>query len=217
MRDAARFWDKRAGKYAQRPVADPDTYGKKLAITRNCFRPDSEVLEFGCGTGSTALAHAPYVKHILATDISSEMISIARAKAEAGRIENVTFETRSADHSDIPGCRYDVVLAHNVLHLLEDMPAAILEAHRLLKPGGAFVSSTACVGDMAWYFRLFAAVACSLRLIPPVNVFTQARLRQSLSEAGFVIDREWLPKKNAATFIVAIKRASALPGSQGAE
>ena len=59
MRDAARFWDKRAGKYAQRPVADPDTYGKKLAITRNCFRPDSEVLEFGCGTGSTARTSHP--------------------------------------------------------------------------------------------------------------------------------------------------------------
>jgi methylase of polypeptide subunit release factors len=49
------------------------------------------VLEFGCGTGSTAIAHAPYVKRILATDVSAKMIEIARANAERAGIENVTF------------------------------------------------------------------------------------------------------------------------------
>ncbi len=70
-----RFWDKRAAKYAQHPVADQAAYEKKLEITRTHFRPDSEVLETGCGTGSTALAHAPYVKHILATDFSLEQVT----------------------------------------------------------------------------------------------------------------------------------------------
>ena len=78
MNDEARFWDKRAEKYAQRPVADQAAYEKKLEITRRYFNPDSVVLEIGCGTGSTALAHAPYVGHILATDISPNMIGIAR-------------------------------------------------------------------------------------------------------------------------------------------
>jgi ubiquinone/menaquinone biosynthesis C-methylase UbiE len=41
-----------------------------------------EVLEFGCGTESTAIAHAPYVKHIQALDISSKMIDIAQGKAQ---------------------------------------------------------------------------------------------------------------------------------------
>jgi ubiquinone/menaquinone biosynthesis C-methylase UbiE len=83
MNNEARFWDKRAEKYSQRPVADQNTYEKKLEITRTYFRPDSEVLEIGCGTGSTALAHAPYVKHILATDISPGMINIIHRGHEA--------------------------------------------------------------------------------------------------------------------------------------
>jgi cyclopropane fatty-acyl-phospholipid synthase-like methyltransferase len=62
MNDEARFWDKRAEKYAQRPLADQAAYEKKLEITRRYFNPDSVVLEIGCGTGSTALAHAPYVR-----------------------------------------------------------------------------------------------------------------------------------------------------------
>jgi len=49
------------------------------------------VFEFGAGTGSTALLHAPYVKHIYSTDYAKKMIAIAnRNKAEQG-IENVDF------------------------------------------------------------------------------------------------------------------------------
>jgi len=205
MSDKAGFWDKRAEKYAQRPVADPETYNKKLEITRTYFRNDSEVLEIGCGTGSTALAHAPYVKHILATDISPAMINIARAKAEAAQIDNVTFEIQGFEGHDIQESRYDVILALNFLHLLEDPQAAITAAYRGLKPGGVFVTSTACIGDMSWYFRIIAPVGHVVGLIPFVSVFTQAQLLQNLINAGFMIDHEWLPKKNAAAFIIARK------------
>jgi len=205
MSDNAGFWDKRAEKYAQRPVADQETYTKKLEITRSYFRNESEVLEIGCGTGSTALAHAPHVKNILATDISPAMINIARGKAESGEIDNVTFEVQAVAGYDIEESRYDVIMAHNLLHLLEDPQAAIAAAYRGLKKGGAFVTSTACIGDMSWYFRIIAPIGHFLRLIPLVKVFTQAQLKQSLSDAGFVIDHEWLPKKNAAAFIVAKK------------
>jgi ubiquinone/menaquinone biosynthesis C-methylase UbiE len=215
MSDAARFWDKRAEKYALRPVSDTATYERKLEITRGYFRPDSDVLELGCGTGSTALAHAPYVRHILATDISSAMIDIARRKAGAENIENVTFETRAAADHDLGESRFDVIMAHNLLHLLEDPEAVIAAAHRGLKPGGVFVSSTACIGDMSWYFRLIAPVGHFLRLIPLVKVFSQAELKQSQVAAGFEIDHEWLPKKNAAVFMVAVKSDSGLPEPAG--
>ena len=205
MRQEARFWDKRAEKYSQRPVADQATYEKKLEVTRTYLNPDSEVLEIGCGTGSTALAHAPFVKHILATDISSGMIRIAKDKAEAEQIENVTFETRAVDDHDISESRYDVIMAHNLLHLLEDKEAIIGAAFNGLKPGGVFVTSTACIGDMSWLFKIIAPVGHFLRLIPLVKVFTHAQLVQSHVAAGFEIDHEWLPGKNAAVFLVARK------------
>ncbi len=76
-----KFWDRIADKYSKKPVPDEAVYQKKLRITRDYLRPDSEVLEFGCGTGSTAIAHAPFVSRILANDISSRMIEIAERKA----------------------------------------------------------------------------------------------------------------------------------------
>ena len=83
MDQSTNFWDKIAERHSKQPIADEATYQKKLQVTREYFQPDMEVLEFGCGTGSTAIIHAPYVKHIHAIDISSKMIEIAQGKADA--------------------------------------------------------------------------------------------------------------------------------------
>ena len=202
----SRFWNKRADNYSKRPVSDEATYEKKLEITRKYFRPDMEVLELGCGTGSTALAHAPYVKHILATDLSTRMVEIGRDKAKAAGIDNVTFAAASADGLDVPDGSIDAVMGHNLLHLLENKEQVIDDVHRMLKTGGLFVTSTACIGDMMFLFRLIVPVGRSLRLFPLVKVFTAAELKQSLDKAGFEIEHEWLPKKNAALFIICRKR-----------
>ena len=82
-----------------------------------------EVLEIGCGTGTTAIAHAPFVGHIRATDLSPRMVEIAKDKAKAAGIDNVSFEALSVDALDVPGASIDVVMAHNILHLLEDKEA----------------------------------------------------------------------------------------------
>ena len=85
MTGSKKFWDRIAKRYEKKPVGDEAAYQRKLATTREYFRPSMEVLEIGCGTGSTAIAHAPYVAHIRATDISEKMIEIAKGKAtEAG-------------------------------------------------------------------------------------------------------------------------------------
>lgn len=202
----AKFWDKVADRYSRRPISDEATYTRKLEVTRDYLQSDMDVLEIGCGTGTTAIAHAPYVKHILATDLSPRMIEIATEKAKAAGIDNVTFAASSVDALDVPDASIDVVMAHNVLHLLEDRDRAIVDVCRLLKPGGAFVTSTACLGDMVFLLRLLVPVGRFLRLFPLVKSFSVAELRDSFERAGFDIDYEWQPKKNAAVFIICRKR-----------
>jgi ubiquinone/menaquinone biosynthesis C-methylase UbiE len=165
-----------------------------------------EVLEIGCGTGSTAIAHAPFVKHIRATDLSPRMIEIAKDKAKDAGIDNVAFEALSVDALDVPAAGFDAIMAHNLLHLLDDRQRAIADIHTMLKPGGVFVSSTACIGDMMLPLRLIIPVGRFLRLFPLVKVFTAVELKDSLDNAGFEIDYEWQPKKYAAAFIICRKR-----------
>ena len=164
-----------------------------------------EVLEFGCGTGSTAIAHAPYVKHICATDISSKMIEIARRKADAQGINNITFEQSSIDALTLPDESLEAVLGHSILHLLENKEEVIAKIHRTLKAGGVFVTTTVCLGDRMKFFKLIAPIGKYFGLLPTLKVFSVKQLEASLLKAGFSIDYQWRPEKSHAVFIVAKK------------
>ena len=205
MNQSAKFWDKIAKRYSKQPVADETSYQEKLRVTRTYFRPDTEVLEFGCGTGSTAINHSPYVRHIHAIDISSKMIEIAREKADEGNVSNVTFERSTIEGVSVPDQSLDAVLGLSILHLLENKEGAIEKVHRMLKPGGVFVTSTTCLGDSLNFFKLIAPVGKFLGLMPLVRVFTTGELVASLTDAGFEIDHQWQPGKGEAMFIVAKK------------
>ena len=205
MKNSSKFWDRHAEGYAKRPVADQAAYEKKLQITRDYLRPDMEILEFGCGTGTTAIIHAPYVKHILAIDISSKMIEIAQGKADADNVKNITFQRSAIDEFSAPDRSFDAVLGLSILHLLEDKEEVIAKVHRMLKPGGVFVSSTACIGDTMKFFKIIGPIGKFLGLIPFVKVFTTKELQDSLTNAGLKIDYQWQPAKGKAVFIVAKK------------
>lgn len=206
MDQSLKFWDKIADRYSKQPVADEAAYQKKLEVTREYFRPDMKVLEIGCGTGSTAIAHAPFVEHIHAIDISSKMIGIAQGKADAGKITNITFEQSTIDEITVSDQTLDAVMAHSILHLLENKEEVITRIYQMLKPGGVFVSSTACLGDtMMKYIKLIAPVGKFLGFMPLVKVFTSKELVDTIIDAGFQIDYQWQPGKSAAIFFVAKK------------
>ena len=207
MQSGAKFWDRIALGYSRSPVRDEESYQKKLQMTREYFTPDTEVFEFGCGTGSTAIYHAPYVKKISAIDISGKMIEIARAKAKAKNIDNVSFNVGSIGDYAVVNENYDVVMAHSILHLLKDKDQAITKARAMLKPGGIFISSTICMGDA--FVMKAIAFAVSLvsytGLLPYINIFSAEQLVESIQKTGFTIEHQWRPKKKSALFLIARK------------
>ncbi|MEQ8248746.1 MAG: class I SAM-dependent methyltransferase [Alphaproteobacteria bacterium] len=204
MSHSAKFWNRMAAGYARRPVADEASYQKKLAITRSYLKPGMAVLEFGCGTGSTAITHAPHVAHIHAIDISTNMIEIARRKAADAGVRNVTFECATLDSFMAPAEAFDVVLGLSILHLLPDRRGTIAKVYTMLKPGGIFVSSTICLGDsMKWLRPIVPAIAWLFGLV--LRFFTSTELLHEMKDAGFNIDHEWRPGPNKAVFIIAKK------------
>ena len=96
-------------------------------------------------------------------------------------------------------------LLHPEMSLLEDRAAAIAKVHRLLKPGGLFVSSTACLGDSMKFFKLVGPIGHFFGLVPLVRVFTGEELLESLTAGGFSILHHWQPGKGKALFVVARK------------
>ena len=205
MTDTGAFWDKLAERYARKPVPNEDVYRQKLKITQSYFTPDMKLFEFGCGTGTTAVIHAPFVDHVHAMDVSAKMLEIAGDKAAEAGVDNVTFERAAIDDFSLPDESVDVVLGLSILHLVADKEAIIAKVRKMLKPGGVFVSSTACLGDKLWFFKYIEPIGRRLGLMPMVKVFTVKELENSLTDAGFEIDQRWVPEKGHTAFIVAKK------------
>jgi ubiquinone/menaquinone biosynthesis C-methylase UbiE len=201
-----RFWDNAARRYAASPIKDMAGYERTLQRTGELLLPSDDVLELGCGTGTTALRLAGAVRRIHGTDISGEMIAIAQDKADAeGRI-NATFTVEGAD-APHDGNR-DAVLAFNLLHLVPDRAAVLKQAFAALKPGGQFISKTPCLSEMNPLIRLAVPLMRLIGKAPSVAFFTAAELERDIEAAGFFIverGRHASRGRDARIFIVARK------------
>ena len=204
----ARFWDRTARKYAADSIKDMAGYERTLARTKDLLDRSATVLEIGCGTGTTALRLAPSVTSLVATDVSSEMIAIAREKAAAEACRNAEFLVATAENAPGTDGIYDAVLAFNALHLMADRSSMLAHVHRLLKPGGLMISKTPCLSEMNPLIRLAVPVARLLGKAPTVSFFSAAALEAEIAGAGFNIierGRHGSGRNDPRIFIVASK------------
>lgn len=205
----ARFWDRAARKYAADPIADMVGYERTLERTRDYLKSGDIVFELGCGTGTTALKLAPSVARIVATDISSEMIAIAREKVEAEGSSNVSFEVATPDAFPGHDGTHDVALGFNVLHLVAAREAALRGVHRLLKSGGLFISKTPCLKEMGLIVRSAVPVMQLIGKAPYVAFLSEKDLEREVAAAGFEIvecARHGSRGRDPRPFLVAKKR-----------
>ncbi|GGY43278.1 class I SAM-dependent methyltransferase [Parvularcula lutaonensis] len=202
MQHDPKFWDKIAAKYFSQPIKDEKAYQRKLAITREHLKPDARVLEFGCGTGGTAITHAPHVEHVHAIDISENMLAFGRKQAKQHGVENVTFECADIAEFDAPEESYDAVLGMSILHLVHDREAVLARVHRLLKPGGVLITSTVCLGERHWYLKPVLSVGRMLGRLPFVSFLTAKQLENEMVAAGFRTADHWKPGKSPVVFLV---------------
>lgn len=206
----ARFWNRIARKYAANPIADMVGYEASLQRTRSLLSTEHDVLEIGCGTGTTALRLAASTGRLLATDISAEMIAIAKEKLASQPTPQLSFALADADVPMFGSATYDRVLAFNLLHLVSDLDQTLAMATQALRPGGLLISKTACVAEMNPLIQhlalpLMRAIGKAPRLVQCLN---EAQLRAALTRQGLQImsvERHGTQKKDFRVFIVARK------------
>ncbi|MCA9401084.1 MAG: class I SAM-dependent methyltransferase [Candidatus Omnitrophica bacterium] len=184
---AKQFWDKAARKYAKSPVRDQKGYEKTLNDTKKYLDESKKVLEIGCGTGTTALLLAPFCKSYTATDISPEMIQIAKERKGTAAVNNVEFYPAELFDAKIAEQGYDVILAYNLIHLLDDTDTVIKRVHDLLNPGGIFIAKTACLKEQSVFWPLAAGIVSKIMGIPYLNNYTVDQLEDHIQQAGFHI------------------------------
>ncbi len=101
--------------------------------------PGERVLDLGCGGGVDTILAALMVGpsgSVVGVDLVPEMLARAQENAALLHLENIRFETASAESLPFAANSFDVVLSNGVFNLVVDKLQALREVWRVLKPGG---------------------------------------------------------------------------------
>lgn len=194
MTTDAEFWTRTAPKYFADPIADVPGYERTIARVAALLQPQDRVIEFGCGTGTTALRLAPAVLQYRATDLSPGMIAIAEGRLAQDPVPNLSFAVATADSVAAEfaargGSGWDVALSFSLLHLVPDLPGTLRAIYGVLRPGGLFISKTSCLREMNPLIPLALPLARLFGKAPAtVRNFSAAELEGEIVAAGFAID-----------------------------
>jgi ubiquinone/menaquinone biosynthesis C-methylase UbiE len=114
--------------------------GESLSRLVEAVRPraDWEAIDIATGPGHTALAFAPKVKHVIASDVTPEMLQVARGLAAKRGLSNVGFAEMPAEKLPFPDASFDLVTCRIAPHHFADVAAFVAEVTRVLRPGGVF-------------------------------------------------------------------------------
>lgn len=98
--------------------------------------PDAALLDIGTGTGDMLSYFASRIGRGEGVDLSHDMLSVARTTLEAEGLGHC--RVRQGDLYSLPyeSGEFDIVLIHQVLHYIDDVSGALMEASRMLAPGG---------------------------------------------------------------------------------
>src|SRR6185503_3748862 len=172
----------RAGKgesmeLGHRPVGEQ-------AIAQMAVGTDARVLDVGCGSGwaTRLLAQIAFEGTVTGIDISDEMIRVARESSEG--LANAQFEVATAEQLPFSDDSFTHAFSMESLYYYRDIPKALKEIHRVLKPQGVFVA----VVDLYWENAPTHQWIDTLKV--PVQLLRIEDYRALLTKAGFANIRD---------------------------
>jgi ABC-2 type transport system ATP-binding protein len=150
-----------------------------------------EVLELGCGTGFFTKAIADNSELVIATDLSEEMLKVARRQLRG--LGNVWVEKADCEGMAYPAERFDGVFLANVLHVVNNPARCLQESYRVLRDGGLLLVVDFTVRGMHWFEKVKMGIRYLRRWgIPPRggrSDLSCEELACLVDAAGFVVDK----------------------------
>ena len=185
-----KMWNELAKNWDTPGVSLGENDLRIIERTKKYLDTSSIVLDYGCATGSIALEIAAMAKEVRGIDISSNMVEIAKRKADEYGIKNIAFTKAAIFDESLREGTFDLILSLSILHLVENPAQVLGRINQLLKPGGVFISATPCLGEKAFVSILLNIpifLLSSIGILPHIIFFSASRLATSITNENFQI------------------------------
>jgi len=176
---------------------------KDRFVARVKPRAGEEILDMAGGTGDVAFRMAERGARVTVADINAEMLQVGRERAEARALSGLSWKVENAETLSFVDASFDAYTIVFGIRNVTDIPAALREAHRVLKRGGRFYCMEFSSSDWPGFSKLYDSWASnmiprigkavtddedsyrylveSIRRFPRPNAF-----KQMVADAGFV-------------------------------
>lgn len=191
MADTKDLVKQQYGAHAQGYVTSTvHAQGESLKRLVELIQPQKNwrVLDVSTGGGHTALAFAPFVREVVASDLTPQMLEVAEKFIRGKAVTNVEFKIADAENLPFGDAEFDLVTNRIALHHYPDAPKAIHEFARVLKNGGVlgFTDNTVPPNkQLAGYINHFE------KLRDPSHnwCYPMERLQRYFEEAGLMVEQ----------------------------
>jgi ubiquinone/menaquinone biosynthesis C-methylase UbiE len=144
MTDSKALSKARYNQFAQGYVDSPNhAKGSELDDLLSIVQPQSDwqALDVATGGGHTALKFAPWVAHVVASDISPKMLQAAQAFVASQKppITNISFREADAENLPFADGEFDLVTCRIAPHHFPNVARFVHEAARVLRSGGTLL------------------------------------------------------------------------------
>jgi demethylmenaquinone methyltransferase/2-methoxy-6-polyprenyl-1,4-benzoquinol methylase len=111
---------------------------KDRFVARVKPRRDEHILDMAGGTGDVAFRMARRGAHVTVSDINADMLAVGMERAKARGLEGLSWKQENAEALSFEASTFDAYTIAFGIRNVTDIPAALCEAHRVLRHGGRF-------------------------------------------------------------------------------
>jgi len=185
-------WEKAAEAYA----TGEHKAGRELELVVEYAAPTGKerVLDIGTGAGHTALALAPRVAEVVLTDPVDAMLAAARRLFQTAGLWNAQFVRTGAEQLPFPRASFDIVTTRLAAHHFDDVPLAMREVARVLRPGGIFIFIDTIAPDDPESAAYQDEVEL-LRDPTHKRIYTEREWGAFIEQAGFRVEKSEVVRK----------------------